>query len=121
MSNALTVTPTATPWTYHVVLGDGTETIMEVGPFPDATAALRFAAASMGRTAHDVDVDVTGRSMARDHWRGISPLAEWSTFAEDADSRRLVGYTIERYDGATDGNWSLNGGLRATIRESVAA
>lgn len=106
-------------WTYHVVLADGTDTVMEVGPFPALGRALIFAAASMGRTDSDVSGSVVAEAVAASPAPG--PVVDWHV-KDDGSYRRLIGYTIERYDGEeTDGSWSLNGGIRSEILEAVAA
>jgi len=115
-----------TPWTYHVVLADGTDTIMEVGPYPTALDALRDAARFVGMKARNVDRDVMDTHIATEKATitgpNKAPVADWHEDMLTHGDSHIVGYTIERYaDGETDGSWGINGGLRATIREAVAA
>ncbi|WP_251153674.1 hypothetical protein [Cellulosimicrobium sp. Marseille-Q4280] len=87
--------------TYHVVLGDGRDSVAENGPHPSATAALSFAASVMGKTVDEI-LALPGS----DELNGV-----------EAMDRRVVGYTIERYtetDG-TDGGWMLNGGIKPAL------
>ena len=108
------------PWTYHVCLGTDDTCVMEVGPFTSATEALTFSLAAMGREARKVDADVTDWLI--DEGPDAAPVADWREDILEYGDARLIGYTIERYDGEeTDGNWSLNGGLRRSIREAAAA
>lgn len=82
-------------WTYHAVLGNGRDSVLEAGPHATATEALEWALARMGRT-------------------GTQVLEELGTEELGGDfDLPLIGYTIERYDGEqTDSDWFLNGGLR---------
>ena len=83
-------------WTYHVVLGNGTESVIESGPYQTATMALEWAVSVVGLTVGEV--------LTRGNTETLS-------CAPDRDI--VVGYTIERYDGEqTDGEWWLNGGTR---------
>lgn len=108
-----------TGFTYHIVLGDGHESVMEVGPYPTATDALTAAGGFMGRTAKDVDVDVLCTAI----YEGpTAPLAEWRVDVPEGADPQLIGFTIERYDGEdTDGSWSLNGGIRPELLVEVTS
>lgn len=113
------------PFTYHIVLGADVQTvresIMEVGPYPTALDALRNAARFVGMTANAVDADVVDERII--NGTDESPAADWLTDNARTGGFHITGYTIERYtdEDGTDGSWSLNGGLRSTIREAVAA
>lgn len=83
-------------WTYHVVLGNGTESAIESGPYSSATIALEWAVSVIGRTVGEV--------LSMDNTETLSCVS---------DRDIVIGYTIERYDGEqTDGEWWLNGGTR---------
>lgn len=84
--------------TYHVVLGDGRDSVAENGPHPTATAALEFATSVMGKTVAQV-LALPGT----DELNGVDEM-----------DRTVIGYTIERYTDAdgTDGDWMLNGGIK---------
>ena len=91
-------------FTYFAVLASGTETVLEVGPYPTIAEALALGADAVERTVAEVVASIESETI----------LAE--TLARDVDTHIVIGYTIERYDPVaqeTDETWSLNGGRPA--------
>lgn len=88
-------------WTYHVVLGDGTESRCEVGPLPTATEAVSYA------------VSVMGATVAALHAQGAPGRAVVEDLERNTGREVLICFTIERCDAAGEAEpWvCINGGL----------